>query len=134
MAQTRFFIIVALLAATTPLARQANGRTDAAELSPPPPSPLQQQPTHCLAYLVQVFSCLPYLTYATPAPPTICCDRFRLLLNSNGSMCLCNVIMADPHLRPYINGTIDTVRMYALPFTCSAGVPLQLIACLCKYI
>jgi hypothetical protein len=90
------------------------------------------QPIHCLAHLVQAFSCLPYLTDASPAPPTTCCDRFIMLLNSAGRMWLCNVIMADPHLRPYINGTIDTLRMYALPFKCSIGLPLQLLSCLCK--
>jgi hypothetical protein len=84
----------------------AGGHNAARELPPPP--------IHCLAYLVQAFSCLPYLTDASPAPPTTsCCYSFIVLLNSAGRMWLCNVIMADPHL---FTCMVQSIRFACTPF------------------
>ncbi|CAM0954510.1 unnamed protein product [Alopecurus aequalis] len=95
--------------------------------TPTTPSPPQR--ANCLEHLMTVLSCVPYLTGASSAPPERCCTSFRALVDGSSSMCLCHVITANPALNRYINGTIEQVRMFGLPFTCSSRIPLQLIYC-----
>jgi hypothetical protein len=97
------------------------------------PTPVSSsQPAHCMDPLTPVYSCVDYLTSATTAPTQICCQNFRELVNSNGSICLCHVITANPRLIRYINGTISQLRMLTLPFTCGSRIPLELLTyCFC---
>ncbi|KQK15491.1 hypothetical protein BRADI_1g23213v3 [Brachypodium distachyon] len=75
-----------------------------------------------------MYPCIPYLTnMSVPAPPAVCCDNFRSLVNDDTmDICLCHIITSNPNVTHLI-GIINTVRMLFFLFTCDTYVPLQLI-------
>ncbi|KAF7000336.1 hypothetical protein CFC21_016263 [Triticum aestivum] len=90
----------------------------------PSPSP-SQQPASCLGALGRVITCAPYLTDSVPAPPSTCCDGFRLLVGSSARICLCHAIIGN--LSTLAGGEIDQLRLLVLPLTCSTFVPPDLL-------
>lgn len=91
----------------------------------PSPSPSQQPARTCSGPLILVEPCVSYLTNSSvPAPPRTCCDGFRSLVGGVDRICLCHAIMGD--LGTFAGGTIDQLRMFVLPLTCSTFVPPEL--------
>uniref|UniRef100_A0A0D9WYQ2 Bifunctional inhibitor/plant lipid transfer protein/seed storage helical domain-containing protein n=1 Tax=Leersia perrieri TaxID=77586 RepID=A0A0D9WYQ2_9ORYZ len=90
-------------------------------------TPTISQPTECLSPLMDLMPCVEYLiTDTMTAPPSICCDGFKALVEK-APICLCYGI--NGNINKLMPMPIDFMRMMSLPATCGVNPPEALAKC-----